>query len=162
MKEEEKAFHRRTAARCFNEAWVYLDRKKRSAEQDRRMLTCALASRFHWGLVGTLRNKAVGDWQISRVYAALKNPELALLFARSSVETASKYQLVEVLPSAHEGLARAYAVAGEKGKARKSLAAARKALDAIEVEKEDREIYLGQMADTEKLIGSAGPEASPL
>ena len=75
-----------------------------------QMLILAHASRYHWGLVGNPRSLAVGEWQISRVYADLKQAEPSLLFAKSSLESVMRNNLSDLLPSAFEGMARAYAV----------------------------------------------------
>jgi tetratricopeptide (TPR) repeat protein len=148
----ERAFHRKTGARCFNEAWKYLEKAGRNASDNRRLLNLVHASRFHWGLVGTPRNQAVGDWQISRAYAALGRPELALQFARSSLELCRKNDLSDLEGTAYEAVARAYAVAKDPPTARKYLQKARERLEAFSVDAEDREIFLGQIRDTERLI----------
>src|SRR6266581_7305438 len=58
------------------------------------MLHLAHASRYHWSFVGTARNLAVGDWQISRVYAALNQSDLDLHFAKTSLEIVEKTTLL--------------------------------------------------------------------
>jgi hypothetical protein len=83
----EREFHRKTAAAAFNSLWDYLDKKNRSPDDDFQMLQLAHASRYHWGLVGTPHNQAVGDWHISRVYASLGQPELALRYVKLSLST---------------------------------------------------------------------------
>jgi tetratricopeptide (TPR) repeat protein len=148
----EREFHRKTGARCFNEAWKYLEKAGRNARDDRHLLHLVHASRFHWGLVGTARNQTVGDWQISRAYAALSQPELALRFARSSLELCRKNGLSDLEGTAYEAIARSYAVAKDPPSARKYLQKAREHLDASSVDAEDREIFLGQIRDTERLI----------
>jgi hypothetical protein len=148
----EREFHRRTAARCFNETWDYLERKERTEQDDQKMLQLAHASRYHWGIVGTPRNKAVGDWQVSRVYAALKQPHLSLLYAKSSLETCRREELPEVLATAYEAVARAYAVAKEFAAASKYLKLARNQLETLNLSAEDRKVYLGQIDETEMLI----------
>lgn len=78
MSQTERDFHRKLATQCFNETWDYLDKTVRDANDDQRMLHLTHTSRFHWSFVGNARRLVIGDWQISRVYAALKQPELAL------------------------------------------------------------------------------------
>jgi len=151
MSKAEREFHRKTAAASFNKAWNYLDRSRSPAE-DLQMLHLAHASRYHWGLVGTPLNQAVGDWQISRVYASLRQPDLALRYARSSLSTAKKNDLAEMVPSAYEAIARAYAAAKDSKRAGECVAKARKLLDELPLEEEDRRIYLGQISDTQRLI----------
>jgi len=144
-------FHRKTAVACFNKAWDFLDKKERTSEEDMQMLIEALTSRYHWGYIGNAHNFAVGDWQISRVFAALKQPELALLFARSSLDACEKNGLKDLLVSAYEGMARAHATANDTGEARRYLNMARSQLKLIEDE-EDHKIYNQQIDETEALI----------
>ncbi len=153
MSETERKFHRRTAARCFNKTWEYLEKKRRDATDKQQMLHLAHASRFHWSLVGTPRNNAGGDWQISRVYAALNQPYLAIQFAKSSLETCQKNGLSEILCTTYEAMARAYAVAKDKESARSYIKKAREQLSASSVDDEDKKTYLGQIRETEELIG---------
>jgi len=76
-------------------------------------------------LVGTAKNQAVADWLISRVYAAL-----------------GKSDLDEILPTAYEAVARAYAVARDAQKGNRFLTKARRHLDKLALDREDSEIYL--------------------
>ncbi|HKN07324.1 MAG TPA: hypothetical protein VJ021_06990 [Thermoplasmata archaeon] len=152
LSKAQREFHRKTGARCFNEAWEYLEKKRRSNDDDRRMLTLVHASRFHWGLVGQARERAVADWQVSRAYAAVHQPQLSLLFARSSLELCETNHLSEFLCTAYEAMARAFAVAHDPRSARKYLRKARAQLDASSVDDEGRKIFLSQIRATEKLI----------
>src|SRR2546425_12519325 len=152
ISETEREFHRKTARDCFNHAWDYLDRKERSPLDEEQMLHLAHASRFHWGLVGSPRNRAVGDWQISRVYAALNQPGLSLQFAKSSLEICRKNDLQEVMGSAFEAIARAYAVAGDYSPARNYIEKAREQVSKLSLDDEDRETYMGQIRETEALM----------
>ena len=152
MKPAELNFHRKTAIACFNEAWDYLDKKRRSPEDDLKMLQLAHASRYHWGLVGNPSNLATGDWQLSRVYATLNEPALATRYAQSSLELCKKYRLTDMEHTAYEALARAYAVSGQPSTAQEHLLKARKLLSALNLDSEDRKIYLDQILDTERLI----------
>lgn len=148
----EREFHRKTAVKCFNRAWDYLEMKSRTREQDREMLHLAHASRYHWGVVGAPRNRAVGDWQLSRVYAGLGQPTLALLFAESCMEVCRDQHLTELVPTANEAIARAYAVAGHRRNARKYLEKARRQLDLLVLDKTERRIYSKQIIETEALL----------
>jgi len=152
MSQNELEMHRKTAKKCFNEAWDLLDKKNRDANDERQMLHVTHASRYHWSLVGTAKNFAVGDWQISRVYAALKEPRLALLFAKSAVEISQNNNLSENLPSAYEGMARAYAVAKDFQHAREYISKAREQLNKARMDPEDKKIYSDQIRETEELI----------
>jgi tetratricopeptide (TPR) repeat protein len=129
-----------------------MDMKSRSQEDDRQMLYLAHASRYHWGLVGAPRNRAIGEWQISRVYADLGQPELALQFARASLATSEKNSIKDCVHTANEAIARAYAVAKDYKNARKYLEKARHQLDKLSLDNEDRKIYSDQISETEALI----------
>ncbi len=153
MSQSELEFHRKTARECFNRAWDYLDKKDRDAHDEQLMLHLAHASRYHWGLAGNARNLAVGDWQISRVYATLNQPDLALHFARTALETCQKNNLSEILSSGYEGMARAYAIAKDYKSARNYINKAREQLRVTTVDDEDKKIYSDQIRETEELIG---------
>jgi hypothetical protein len=156
-KRDFEEFHRKTAKRCFNEAWDYLEKKNRDADDDRHMLHLAHTARYHWAFVRApkkeqMRHRAVGDWQISRVYATLNQPSLALLFAKSALETMQKNNLSDVLHTGYEAVARAHTVAKEFKTARDYLRRARKQLAKSNVDDEDRKIYSDQIQETERLI----------
>jgi tetratricopeptide (TPR) repeat protein len=153
MLNDELEFHKKTAKKCFDEAWDYLDKKSRDANDEQQMLHLAHASRYHWGLVGNARNFAIGDWQLSRVYGALSEPRLALHFAKSALEITQKNNLSDNLPSAYEGMARAYAVAKEKRSSMDYIKKAREALaEATDMSAEDKKVYSGQIDETEALL----------
>ncbi len=152
MRKDEQTFHRKVAADSFNKAWDLLEKKNRTQEEDRIMLGLTHASRYHWSLVGTPRNKAVGDWQISRAYAALGQSELALRYARSCLAACEKDGLGEITPSAHEAVARAYAVGRDLKHAERHLSIARRLLDGLSLGKEDKRIFLGHIVETQRLI----------
>ena len=136
----ERLLHRRVAASCYNRTWDYLEMKKRTREDDRQMLELAHTSRYHWGIVGTARNRAVGDWQISRVYIELNEPDLALLYAKSALGICKKNNLAEVAHVMNEGMARAYAKAGMRSKAIDHIRLAKRQLAALSLNPEDSEV----------------------
>lgn len=129
-----------------------MDKKDRSTEEDLEMLGLAHASRYHWGLVGSPENQVVGDWQLSRVYSDLKQPYLALLFAKSSLEACEANGLTDLKHTAYEAMARAHAVAKGYNLARTYLDKARRQLDTLKLNSEDREVYLEQLRQTEQLV----------
>lgn len=145
-------FHRKTAVACFNKAWDFLDKKVRTREEDLQMLLEAHTSRYHWGHIGNAHNFAVGDWQISRVYAALNEPRLSLNFARSALDRMEKNGLSEILCTGYEAMARAHAVAKEYDAARDYIKRARDQLARSKVDDEERKVYLDQILETEQLI----------
>ena len=152
MSESELEFHRKTAKKCFNETWDYLDKKTRHAAEEQQMLHLAHAGRYHWVFVGSDENLAVSDWQISRVYAVLNQSSLALQFAKSSVERMEKKMLSDILCTGYEAMARAYAVAKDYVAAREYIKRARDQLAKTKMDKDDRKIYSDQISETEQLI----------
>ena len=116
------------------------------------MLHLAHASRYHWGFIGTPTNRAIGDWQLSRIYAELKQPQLALLFAESSLVMCEENELSEILHTTNEAVARAYAVAKDYRNARRYLNKASRQLDRLALSENDRRVYLDQIAETRALI----------
>lgn len=153
LSKKEREFHRKSGVRSFNEAWNYLEKKRRNASDERRLMTLVHASRFHWGLVGTPWNEAVSDWLISRAYAALGQPELSLQFAKSVLELCEKNNLSDLKSTAYEAMARAYAVAKDRPRARRFLARALDQLERSSVDETDRRVLLGQIRETERMIG---------
>ena len=110
--------HRKLAALFFTETWRLLNLTDRSKEQDARMIHCSHASRMHWELVGNSRNRAVGEWQIARVYSVLKFPQSALYHATLCLAITERAGM-EGFPMgcAHEGMARALALTDKQAAA---------------------------------------------
>jgi len=152
MSQSEIEFHRETAKKCFNEAWDYLDKKDRNPNDDQQMLHLAHTARYHRSFVGTAENFAIGDWQISRVYAALNEPRLALHFAKSCLERLEKNNLSDILCIGYEAMARAHAVAKEYDAARGYIQRAREQLAKSNIDEEDMKIFADQIRETEQLI----------
>ena len=135
----ERRWHRKMAAGLFNEVWRLLEKRRTPAEDD-RMIHAAHASRYHWGEVGTPVNLAIGEWQISHVYAVLDRPEPATYHAVRSLATCKEDGIDDFpLAFAYEALARADAVAGRKRELRRHLALAREVGSKIK-DKEDRDL----------------------
>jgi DNA-binding transcriptional MerR regulator len=131
---------RKLAAQLFNDAWALLEKEHRTPEDDDRMVHMAHASRFHWDNVGDDQNRAIGEWQVARVYSVLGRGEPALFHARRCLDYASRPGVDDWLPaSAHEGLARALAVAGDAESARDSRDTALALLGNI-ADPEDRKV----------------------
>ena len=137
---------RRLAVDLFNFVWTLLEKRERTAEEDDATIHAAHASRHHWAEVGTTVNLARGEWQCSRVYATLGRAEPALYHARrclAYVEQADDAADWD-LPFAYEALARAHAVAGERGEAARYERLARDAGTRI-AEDDDREHLLAEL-----------------
>ena len=132
----------------FNKTWTLLEKEQRTPDEDDELLHCAHASAYHWLQVGTRANRARGEWQCSRVNAALGRPEAALVHAGRCLE------LVESAPdemeefdaaAAYEALARAHLVAGNLAEARRYRALGVEATARIEDE-DDRRIVEADLA----------------
>lgn len=136
----ERSVARARAARLFNEVWTLLERPDRTARDDDRMIHAAHASRLDWDDAGTDQERAVGEWQVSRVYATLGHGSSALFHAgRAREYAASEGVEAWVRASAEEGLARAYAVNGQLDQAREARDRSRDLLAEV-TDAEDREI----------------------
>jgi hypothetical protein len=137
---------RQLAADLFNLVWTLLEQTGRTTEDDDRMVHAAHASRYHWGQVGGPEQIAIGEWQCARVYSVLGRAEPALHHARRCLEIATAGALPDwLIASAHEGLARAYAVAGQRESALASRAAAEAALAKV-TDAEDRQVVQDDLA----------------
>lgn len=135
----ERKTHRKLAVSLFNEVWRLLE-KKRTRPEDDRMIHAAHASRFHWGEVGTAVNIAIGEWQVSHVYAVVGRAEPATYHALRSLAVCEEAGIEDFpLAFAYEALARADAVAGRKRDMKTHLALAREVGSRIK-DKDDREL----------------------
>ena len=92
-------------------------------------------------------NEARGEWQVSRVYSVLGRGEPAVHHARRSLSLCEQHGIGDFdLAFAYEALSRAHMVAGDAAESSRFAAIARTAADRIE-DAEDREIFLGDLAD---------------
>jgi DNA-binding transcriptional MerR regulator len=133
---------RALAKRLFNRVWELLETSQRTVDEDDEMVNAAHASRYHWSVVGGAKERAIGDWQISRVYASVGRGEPAVHHARRchDITVAGGDDLEPwLLGSAYEALARAYAVAGDRAVAREWRDKAVAQLEQV-VDPDDREI----------------------
>ena len=137
---------RQLAADLFNLVWTLLEQTGRTTEDDDRMVHAAHASRYHWGQVGGPEQLAIGEWQCARVYSVLGRAEPALHHARRCLEITTAATVPDwLVASAHEGLARAYAVAGQRESALASRAAAEAVLAKVG-DAEDRQVVQDDLA----------------
>jgi hypothetical protein len=141
------AWHRTFAPRAFNHTWELLDADTLTREQEEDMLASTFAQRYHWYQVGTPRNQAIADWQVSRVAIVLGYTDLALRFGEKSLEIAREYGLDPFVSGfAHEAIARAAASVDDVETFTEHLELARVALAEIE-DDEDREILEADLAE---------------
>ena len=112
---DEPGWHRWFAVDLFNHTWSFLDSKDElTQEQKDEMLASALASRLHWGKVGTPMNFAIGDWQVARVYAVLGDSQQAVRYGEKSLALSNENDLGPFCVGyAHEAIARGKKLAGD-------------------------------------------------
>lgn len=143
------AAHREIAVALFNRTWELLDKENRTSVDDAEMLTAAFASRYHWRQIGDARNFSVSDWQVSRVAAVLGYPDLAEEYGRCSLEAAAAAHLQPFYVGyAHEALARAALLAGDRTAFAKHLAAAHEMLDQVS-DAGERDLLAPDLAELE-------------
>ena len=141
------SWHQTFAPRAFNETWAFLDADELTREQEEEMLAATFAQRYHWYSVGTERNMAIADWQVSRVAAVLGYEDLARRFGERSLEIAVEHSLDPFVEGfAHEAIARAAAIVDDIETFSEHLELARAALAAVE-DDEDREILQADLAE---------------
>jgi hypothetical protein len=132
---------RQQAVDLFNHVWTLMETADRTPEQDDEMIHAAHASRHHWAAVGTGKNLARGEWQISRMYTTLGRGEPALYHAHRCLAycEVSPDEIEDWdIPFAHEALSRAHLTAGNLDEAKRHAARARE-LAAQVADKGERE-----------------------
>lgn len=116
------SLQRSLAKELFNRTWDLLGKARRTAAEDEEMLYAAYASRYHWGEVGRPVNRAIGEWQLSRVHSVLGRAEPALYHALRSLEIARRHRLSAFYVAyGHEALARAAALSGDLARKRREI-----------------------------------------
>jgi hypothetical protein len=137
---------RALAVELFNRAWDLIDKTDRSADEGLEMLLAAAASRWHWGRAGGPEQWAAGDWQVAHCASLLGLGDVALAFASRNLATAEAEGWTGWrLASAHEGVARACAAAGDWAGRNRHADLCQQALDA-EPDDEDRAVIASQLA----------------
>jgi hypothetical protein len=140
--------HRRLGISRFNRVRELLEQGERTAVEVDEMIGAAHASHYHWSRAASGVNLARGDWQCSRVYAALRRGEPALWHARRCLDLTEAADDAEDwdLPFAYEALARAHAAAGHHEEAARFRDLAEQAGATI-ADPEDREHLREALAD---------------
>ena len=130
----EKEAHYLFATSFRERTWDLLDKPNRTPEDDELMLSFAHTSLAHWRFIGTAVRHQRGEWMLARVYAVLGESELAVRYARRcwSLLESDKIEMEDFdFAFGAEGLARAYAIAGNRPEALKYIALAQQAGEAI-------------------------------
>ena len=138
-------WHRKFAVELFNATWELLDKSDRTADDDLTMIHTAHASRYHWGEIGTPVEFERGEWQISRVYAVLGLADDALRHANACLEICRKNKIGDFdVAFAHEAVARALALSGDRDRATSHVESGAAAAEAI-ADENDRDYYLSEL-----------------
>jgi hypothetical protein len=151
MPEEKKyteaEVHRFFAVQYHGKTWELLDKADRTPVENECLADYAHTSLAHWREAGTAVNYQRGVWLLSRVYAVLEDSELALLYARRTLELTEEH-LDEMekfdLAFAYECMARAHALTGNVVEAQLYLKTAQQAGEEIP-EKEDRDLFFAEL-----------------
>ena len=146
LKLTEAEWHRKQAVDLFNFTWTLIDKPDRTSDEDDLMIRAAHASRYHWGIVGTVINYPRGDWQIAHVYTLLQQPQAAMHYAQRCLDQCLANSIGDFdLAYAYEGVARAYACAGHVAETQQYRRLAEQAGGQI-AEEEDRQLFQKDLA----------------
>ncbi len=116
MNPDIKHFHELLAPALFNASWDLLEKEDRTPEDEAKLINLVHASLYHWRQIGTPLNIVRGEWMISHIYTLLKHKESALYHAQNCLSMTLENQFKDFdLAYAYEAMARAHALAGNKG-----------------------------------------------
>jgi hypothetical protein len=113
------AAHKYFSVEFFNKTWDYIDKPNRSIDEADMMLHLSLASLWHWTQREdcTSTNLSIGYWQVSRVFALLRQAENARHYGELCLEASQKEGVLPFYSGyAYEALARAELVVGNQDK----------------------------------------------
>jgi hypothetical protein len=143
-----QAAHKYFSAECFNRAWDYIDKPGRKTSEGDKMLQLSMASLWHWTQREghTPTNLSVGYWQVSRVFALLRQADQARHYGQLCLE-ASQKEGVEpfYLGYAYEALARAELVADNLDEMEKYLIQAHQVATSL-TKAEEKKLLLKDLA----------------
>ena len=129
------------------QTWNLLMKKKRSEQDDLRMIMFAKSSMYHWKKSTNFQptNEQRGEWLISRVLSILEKRETALFHAKNTIALTEKHELKDFdLAYAYESLARSYAAIKNKDESKIWYKKAKQAGEMISDNK-DKEIFNGDL-----------------
>jgi hypothetical protein len=142
------AAHKYFSAECFNRTWDFIDKPNRTTSEADLMLHLAMASLWHWTQREdcTPTNLSIGYWQVSRVYALLRQADNARHYGELCLKAS---QEEGVLPyysgAAYEALARAELVAGNQEQMEKHLVLAHQVAASL-TDPEEKKMLLTDLA----------------
>lgn len=113
MEVMDSTLHRDAGIAANSRCWELLNAHQRDEDASDELLTAAFTSRYHWRIAGGPQQYVLADWMVSRAAAALGYGELAVHFAVRAQAQTTEDLPVWLHASVAEGLARAYAAAGD-------------------------------------------------
>jgi hypothetical protein len=130
------AAHKYFSANCFNSAWDLIEKKDRTDKDNQIMVALSYASIFHWSNRPDCDDQklSIGYWQASRVQALIHNAREAVRLGEICLSY-SHNQPPFFLAYAHEALARAHKLMGERAQTERHLAAALQLLVLVKDER---------------------------
>jgi hypothetical protein len=135
------------ASQLFDRCWELLEQDQRSGDDNVELLTSALTSRFHWLSAGGPEQWIISDWMVARAAGATGSPDTALRFALRAYEAARASESPDwLVASSAEGVARAYAIAGNVEEFTNWAALAGRLVEVI-VDTENKALIESQLAD---------------
>jgi hypothetical protein len=143
-----QAAHHYFSAECFNRAWDYIDKPKRSTSEGDMMLQLSLTSLWHWQQRDdhTATHLSIGYWQVSRVYALLRQADQARRYGQLCLEAAQGEGVEPFYRGyAYEALARAEQVADNENEMEKHLIQAHQIATSL-TDADDRKRLLKDLA----------------
>lgn len=129
---DEAAAHAHFAGWCFNHAWTLIEKADRTAADDEAMILLNQASLWHWTERAdcSAKNLSIGYWQASRIRALVGHAAESMRCARLSLGHSAALPPF-YLAYAHEAVARAALVAGDRATADVHVAKAREIASTI-------------------------------
>lgn len=143
-----QAAHRYFSTECFNRAWDLIEQEDRTPEDEDEMLNLSIASLWHWTQRPdfSAKQRSLGYWQVSRIYAITGRPQNATWYAERCLEATEDAELPPFyLGYAYEAMARAAMASRDRRAAMEYIAKARKLAQQEESE-EDRQLLLDDLA----------------
>ncbi len=138
---------RTLATQLYNRCHEILELESRSSDDDAELITMALTSRFHWLRAGAREQWIISDWMVSRASGVVGAPELSLFFALRAHDAAQNSDVPDwLVASTAEGVARAYAVAGNAEEFTNWNALAGRLVEVI-ADEEDRALVASQLTN---------------
>ena len=136
---------RQLAVDLFNHVWTLLERSDRAPPEDDEMLHAAHASRTTGARSASRSTSPEASGSAPASYAVLGRAEPALWHASRCLALCEEHGIADWdMAFAHEAVARALSVAGDRDGARAEVARARELATEI-AEDEDRELLLSDL-----------------